>query len=153
ANVCGSGGHERARRFRAYERESAVSLLGGYRVLLGDAGSLLGNLVVFVIVAAVFITRGLSLRSETLESNAPVPQVVRAVPHVAFEVDDLAAEIAGKEIIAPPNSPSDGVTVAFSNGHHTTEQQRCPETKSNSTGGGTRMKALFTLLTTAIVLA
>jgi hypothetical protein len=35
------------------------------------------------------------------------------VPHVAFEVDDLAAEIEGKEIIIPPNSPSDGVRVAF----------------------------------------
>jgi hypothetical protein len=47
------------------------------------------------------------------ESDAPVPELVRTVPHVAFEVDDLAAEIAGKEIVIPPNSPSDGVTVAF----------------------------------------
>ncbi len=46
-------------------------------------------------------------------SDAPVPEIVRTVPHVAFEVDDLAAEIAGKEIVIPPNSPSDGVTVAF----------------------------------------
>jgi hypothetical protein len=38
---------------------------------------------------------------------------VRAVPHVAFEVDDLSAEIAGKEILIAPNSPSPGVTVAF----------------------------------------
>ena len=35
------------------------------------------------------------------------------VPHVAFEVDDLSAEIAGKEILIAPNSPSPGVTVAF----------------------------------------
>ncbi len=47
------------------------------------------------------------------EPEAPVPELVRTVPHVAFEVDDLAAEIAGKEVIIPPNSPSDGVTVAF----------------------------------------
>ena len=47
------------------------------------------------------------------EPEAPVPDLVRTVPHVAFEVDDLAAEIAGKEIIIPPNSPSDGVRVAF----------------------------------------
>jgi hypothetical protein len=47
------------------------------------------------------------------EPEAPVPDLVRTVPHVAFEVDDLAAEIAGREIIIPLNSPSDGVTVAF----------------------------------------
>lgn len=46
-------------------------------------------------------------------AEAPVPQLVRTVPHVAFEVDDLAAEIAGKEMLIAPNSPSDGVTVAF----------------------------------------
>ena len=45
--------------------------------------------------------------------EASVPDLVRTVPHVAFEVDDLAAEIEGKEIIIPPNSPSDGVRVAF----------------------------------------
>src|ERR1700730_15345453 len=31
--------------------------------------------------------------------EAPVPELVRTVPHVAFEVDDLSAEIAGKEIL------------------------------------------------------
>ena len=47
------------------------------------------------------------------EPEAPVPSLVRNVPHVAFEVDDLAAELQGKEILIPPNSPSDGVSVAF----------------------------------------
>ena len=47
------------------------------------------------------------------EPEAPVPDLVRTVPHVAFEVDDLSAEIAGKEILITPNSPSPGVTVAF----------------------------------------
>jgi hypothetical protein len=47
------------------------------------------------------------------EAEAPVPELVRRVPHVAFEVDDLSAEIAGKEILIAPNSPSAGVTVAF----------------------------------------
>lgn len=47
------------------------------------------------------------------EPEAQVPDLVRRVPHVAFEVDDLSAEIAGKEIIIAPNSPSPGVTVAF----------------------------------------
>jgi len=47
------------------------------------------------------------------EPEAPVSELVRTVPHVAFEVDDLSAEIAGKEILIAPNSPSPGVTVAF----------------------------------------
>jgi hypothetical protein len=47
------------------------------------------------------------------EANAPVPELVRTVPHLAFEVDDLEAELVGREVIIPPNSPSAGVTVAF----------------------------------------
>ena len=35
------------------------------------------------------------------------------MPHVAFEVDDLAAELAGREVIIESDSPSDGVLVAF----------------------------------------
>jgi hypothetical protein len=35
------------------------------------------------------------------------------VPHVAFEVDDLAAELVGRQVLIEPNSPSDGVVVAF----------------------------------------
>lgn len=47
------------------------------------------------------------------EPDSPVPELVKTVPHVAFEVDDLAAAIAGKQVIIQPNSPSVGVTVAF----------------------------------------
>jgi len=47
------------------------------------------------------------------EADAAVPDLVRQVPHVAFEVADLASELAGREILIPPNSPSEGVRVAF----------------------------------------
>jgi hypothetical protein len=47
------------------------------------------------------------------EPDAPFPELVKTVPHVAFEVDDLAKELEGKEILIAPNSPSEGVTVAF----------------------------------------
>jgi hypothetical protein len=47
------------------------------------------------------------------DPNCPLPELVKTVPHVAFVVDDLQAAIAGKEILIAPNSPSDGVTVAF----------------------------------------
>lgn len=47
------------------------------------------------------------------EPGAPVVELVRTVPHVAFEVDDLDAELVGKQILIAPNSPSPGVRVAF----------------------------------------
>jgi len=47
------------------------------------------------------------------EPDSPLPELVKTVPHIAFEVDDLEAEIAGKEILIEPNSPSEGITVAF----------------------------------------
>lgn len=47
------------------------------------------------------------------EADAPVPDLVRRVPHVAFEVSDLDAELEGRELLIPPSSPSEGVRVAF----------------------------------------
>jgi hypothetical protein len=47
------------------------------------------------------------------EPDSPLPDIVKTVPHVAFEVDDLRAAIAGHEILIAPNSPSTGVRVAF----------------------------------------
>jgi hypothetical protein len=46
-------------------------------------------------------------------ADAPYPELVKTVPHVAFEVDDLAAALAGRRVIIEPNSPSFGVLVAF----------------------------------------
>lgn len=47
------------------------------------------------------------------EAGCPIPELVKTVAHVAFEVDDLAAALEGHEILIAPNSPSEGVTVAF----------------------------------------
>jgi hypothetical protein len=47
------------------------------------------------------------------DADCPLPELVKTIPHVAFVVDDLNAAIAGKEILIHPNSPTDGVTVAF----------------------------------------
>lgn len=47
------------------------------------------------------------------EPDAPYPELVKTVPHVAFVVDDLEAAIAGHDLLIAPNSPSDGVQVAF----------------------------------------
>jgi hypothetical protein len=45
--------------------------------------------------------------------DAPYPDLVKSVPHVGFEVDDLAAALVGQHVIIEPNSPSAGVLVAF----------------------------------------
>jgi hypothetical protein len=47
------------------------------------------------------------------EPDAPYPELVETIPHVAFEVDDLEQELKGKKVIMEPHSPSLGVTVAF----------------------------------------
>lgn len=47
------------------------------------------------------------------EADCPLPEVVQRVPHVAFEVDDLDAELEGHNVLIEPNSPSPGVRVAF----------------------------------------
>jgi hypothetical protein len=47
------------------------------------------------------------------DPNAPVPDLVRNVPHVAFVVDDLDEALEGKVVLIAPNAPSRGVRVAF----------------------------------------
>jgi hypothetical protein len=45
--------------------------------------------------------------------GAPYPDLVKTVPHVAFEVDNLEAALEGQKVIIQPNSPSEGLIVAF----------------------------------------
>ena len=47
------------------------------------------------------------------EPDCTLPVLVQTVPHVAFVVDNLAEALEGHEILIEPNSPSEGVTVAF----------------------------------------
>lgn len=47
------------------------------------------------------------------EEDCPLPRLVKEIPHVAFQVDDLEEAIRGKNVIIQPNSPSKGITVAF----------------------------------------
>ena len=47
------------------------------------------------------------------DADCVLPELVQTVPHVAFAVDDLAEALEGHEILIAPNSPSEGVTVAF----------------------------------------
>jgi hypothetical protein len=45
--------------------------------------------------------------------DSPLHPAIKALPHVAFEVDDLDAALEGQEVIYPPGSPSDGVRAAM----------------------------------------
>lgn len=47
------------------------------------------------------------------ESDAPYPEIVKTETHVAFKVKNLMSALEGKKVIIEPNSPSEGVVVAF----------------------------------------
>ncbi len=45
--------------------------------------------------------------------DSPLHPAIKSLPHVAFEVDDLDAALAGQEVISAPGSPSEGVRAAM----------------------------------------
>jgi len=47
------------------------------------------------------------------EPDCPIPDLVKRIPHVAFEVENLERELEGKEILITPESPNEGLRVAF----------------------------------------
>lgn len=47
------------------------------------------------------------------ENDCNVPKILRNIPHVAFEVDDLDEALKGKDVLLHPANPSGGVKVAF----------------------------------------
>jgi hypothetical protein len=67
----------------------------------------------FKMYASGFDTSKFGIEWLRFKKDAPFPDLVKTVAHVAFVVDDLQAAIAGREILIQPNSPSPGVTVAF----------------------------------------
>ena len=67
----------------------------------------------FKLYVAGFETSPYGIEWMRYEHDSPVSELIKSVPHIAFEVDDLDAEIVGKEILTEPNSPSDGVRVAM----------------------------------------
>ncbi len=47
------------------------------------------------------------------EEKAPYPEIVKHLPHLAFEVDDVEEAVKNKKIIIEPNSPTAGLVVGF----------------------------------------
>jgi len=47
------------------------------------------------------------------EPGCPMPEIIQTTPHAAYVVDDLAAAVAGKEIVLPITPMSESLTIAF----------------------------------------
>jgi hypothetical protein len=47
------------------------------------------------------------------DPDCGLPDLVRTVPHLAFEVSDLDAALEGQDVLCPPASPSKGVRAAM----------------------------------------
>jgi hypothetical protein len=62
---------------------------------------------------AGFETSPFGIEWMRFDPDCRVHELVRTVPHLAFEVDDLEAALAGRRVISPVSSPSAGVRVAM----------------------------------------
>jgi hypothetical protein len=67
----------------------------------------------FKMHVSAFETSPCGIQWMRFEPDSPIHPLIQSVPHVAFEVDDLHAALAGREILTAPNSPADGITVAM----------------------------------------
>jgi hypothetical protein len=47
------------------------------------------------------------------DPDCSLPEIVKTIPHVAFQVDNVYEAIKGENVIIEPNSPSEGVVIAF----------------------------------------
>jgi hypothetical protein len=49
------------------------------------------------------------------DQDCPANDLIKSIPHLAFEVDDLDLELSRRDfnILTPPNSPGEGIRVAI----------------------------------------
>jgi hypothetical protein len=47
------------------------------------------------------------------DPDCPISELIKTIPHIAFEVDDLDKAIIGKNLLGEVSSPSEGVRVAM----------------------------------------
>jgi len=64
---------------------------------------------------AGFSTSPFGIEWMRFDDDCPMHELIKTVPHLAFVVDDLDAELSrgGLTILTPPNSPGDGIRVAM----------------------------------------
>lgn len=63
--------------------------------------------------AAGYFDSPYAIEWHNFDDDNELPDIIKQVPHVAFVVGDLEAALEGKQVILPPESPSEGVTIAF----------------------------------------
>ncbi|MEN6350804.1 MAG: hypothetical protein ABFD08_15590 [Syntrophomonas sp.] len=60
-----------------------------------------------------FSTSQFGIEWMRFDDDCPLPDLVKTMPHIAFQVDDVEEAIKSEKILIEPNSPSPGVLVAF----------------------------------------
>jgi hypothetical protein len=67
----------------------------------------------FKVHVSGFPTSAYGVEWMRFEPDCPLAEIIKTVPHLAFEVDDIDRALEGREVLTPPNSPSDGVRAAM----------------------------------------
>lgn len=69
----------------------------------------------FKLYVGGFATSPYGIEWMRYENDSPVNELIKKIPHIAFEVDDLDLELSRHDfnVITKPNSPSDGTRVAM----------------------------------------
>ncbi len=47
------------------------------------------------------------------EEGSCLPEILREIPHIAFEVEDLEEALRGGAVLVPPHRPREGLTMAL----------------------------------------
>ncbi len=110
-------GPGRARRRKDHEPPEVVTELGWRFHHLGIPTSVRRrgekHLAEYGLHVSGFPTSPFGIEWMRFDEDSPVHPLIRSVPHLAFEVDDLDAALEGRDVIAPPGSPSAGVRAAM----------------------------------------
>jgi len=69
----------------------------------------------FKIYLSGFSTSPFGVEWMRFEDDSPISPLIKTVPHLAFEVDDLEKELRrpGLKVITEPNQTAEGITVAM----------------------------------------
>jgi hypothetical protein len=71
------------------------------------------HLVEYGLHVSGFPTSSCGIEWMRFDEDSPVHPLIKSLPHLAFEVDDLEAALEGQEVIGEPGSPSKGVRSAM----------------------------------------
>ena len=60
-----------------------------------------------------FETSDFGIEWMRFEEDSPISDLIRTIPHIAFEVEDLDQAVQGRQMIGEITSPSSGIRVAM----------------------------------------